>query len=60
MTTQAVRPGTCVIVEGIWPKYMEQGSMQNVTNDAVNPRGAVLAKGRVIPFNDTLVDVKKA
>lgn len=60
VTTQAVRPGTCVIVEGIWPKYMEQGSMQNVTNDAVNPRGAVLAKGRVIPFNDTLVDVKKA
>lgn len=34
--------------------------MQNVTNDAVNPRGAALAKGRVIPFNDTLVEVKKA
>ena len=58
--TEAVKPGTAVIVEGIWDKYMVSGNLQNVTNDAVNPRGKALAKGRVIPFNDTLIEVKKA
>lgn len=58
--TQAVRPGNAVIVEGIWDKYMNSGRMQDVTNDAVNPRGKDLAKGRVTPFNDTLVEIEKA
>lgn len=58
--TEAVCPGMATIVEGIWPKFMDEGSLQNVTNDAANPRGKALAKGRVIPFNDTLVEVKKA
>ena len=60
VTSEAIRPGMAVIVEGIWPKYMGEGSLQNVTNDAANPRGVALAKGRVTPFNDTLVEVKKA
>ena len=60
IATEAVRPGTTVIVEGIWSKYMTAGDLQNVTNDAANPRGKALAKGRVTPFNDTLVEVKKA
>ncbi len=58
--TQAVRPGTATIVEGIWNKYMKAGCMQQVTNDTANPRGKDLAKGRVIPFNDTLVEIRKA
>ena len=60
VATEAVRPGTTVIVEGIWSKYMTAGDLQNVTNDAANPRGKALAKGRVTPFNDTLIEVKKA
>ena len=60
VATEAVRPGMAVIVEGIWSQYMGSGDLQNVTNDAVNPRGKALAKGRVTPFNDTLIEVKKA
>ena len=60
VATEAVKPGMAVIVEGIWDKLMVSGNLQNVTNDAVNPRGKALAKGRVIPFNDTLIEVKKA
>ncbi|WP_165056515.1 MULTISPECIES: molybdopterin-dependent oxidoreductase [unclassified Adlercreutzia] len=60
VATEAVCPGMAIIVEGVWPKFMVEGNLQNVTNDAVNPRGKALAKGRVIPFNDTLVEVKKA
>ena len=60
VATEAVRPGIAVIVEGIWSQYMGSGDLQNVTNDAVNPRGKALAKGRVTPFNDTLIEVKKA
>ena len=41
-------------------KYMVSGNLQNVTNDAANPRGRALAKGRVTPFNATLIEVKKA
>ena len=39
---------------------MVSGNLQNVTNDAANPRGRALAKGRVTPFNATLIEVKKA
>ena len=60
VATEAVRPGTAVIIEGIWDKYMVSGNLQNVTNDAANPRGRALAKGRVTPFNATLIEVKKA
>ena len=44
----------------LYTSYMTAGDLQNVTNDAANPRGKALAKGRVTPFNDTLVEVKKA
>ena len=39
---------------------MQEGNLQNLTNDAVLDRGRDLLKGPVIPFNDTLVEVKKA
>ena len=38
---------------------MEGGNLQNVTNDKLNPRQYKLRYGPVIPFNDTLVEVKK-
>lgn len=57
---ESVRPGTVSVIEGLWSRYMDHGNVQDVTNDTVIERGAILPKGRVIPFNDTLVEVKKA
>ncbi|MGL5257739.1 MAG: molybdopterin-dependent oxidoreductase [Proteocatella sp.] len=57
---EAVRPGAIRMYEGMWEKYMKEGSIQNVTNDARNRRGYNLVNGPVVPFNDTLVQVRKA
>ena len=56
----AVRPGSARIYEGQWPKFMESGPVQNVTNDARNVRSTQLAAAPVAPFNDTLIEVRKA
>ena len=55
-----MRPGSVRVSEGWWSKYFAAGKSQDVTNDANNPRGYKLIHGPVIPFNDTLVQVKKA
>lgn len=55
-----MRPGSVRVSEGWWSKYFVSGKLQSVTNDANNPRGYKLIHGPVIPFNDTLVQVKKA
>lgn len=57
---ESVRPGTVSVIEGLWSRYMDHGNVQDVTNDTVIERGTILPKGRVIPFNDTLVEIKKA
>ena len=44
----------------MWSKYMDGGNIQDVTNDTTIERGDMLVFGPVIPFNDTLVEVKKA
>lgn len=56
----AVRPGTARTFEAGWSKHMVEGNTQNVTNDYVNPRDKYLPTGAPIPFNDTLIEVKKA
>ena len=56
----AVRPGTARTFEAGWSKHMVEGNTQNVTNDHVNPRDEYLPTGAPIPFNDTLIEVKKA
>ena len=56
---EAVRPGAVRMYEGMWEKYMKEGAIQNVTNDARNKRGYKLVNGPVVPFNDTLVQVRK-
>jgi molybdopterin-containing oxidoreductase family molybdopterin binding subunit len=56
----AVRPGTARSIEGSWPKYLEGGAVQEVTNGALVPRGFGQMYGPTIPFNDTLVEVRKA
>lgn len=57
--TPEMRPGSVRVSEGWWSKYFAAGNLQNVTNNANNPRGYPLSHGPVIPFNDTLVEVKK-
>ena len=57
--TESLRPGQIRLYEGWWTKHMEGGNLQNVTNDKLNPRQYKLRYGPVIPFNDTLVEVKK-
>ncbi len=56
----AVRPGSARVCEGQWPRYMENGPVQNVTNDARNIRSTQLCAAPVAPFNDTLIEVRKA
>lgn len=56
----AIRPGTVRAYEGTWTKFMDFGNIQDLTNDTMIERGYNLMCGPVIPFNDTLVEVKKA
>lgn len=56
----AVRPGTVRTYEGTWTKHMDFGNIQDLTNDTMIERGYNLMCGPVIPFNDTLVEVRKA
>ena len=56
----AVRPGSARMIEGASADYLGSGNLQNVTNDTMIERGYELVTGPVIPFSDTLVQVKKA
>lgn len=56
----AVRPRCLRIHEGIWTKFTDSGNFQMLTNDTLSERGSTLAIGPVIPFNDTLVAIRKA
>ena len=57
---ESVRPGSARVFEGEWSKFMSAGNIQNVTNPGISDRGRALLNGPVIPYNDTLVEVKKA
>lgn len=46
--------------EGQTADFLIEGNVQNVTNDGYVERGAELMCGPVIPFSDTLVEIKKA
>lgn len=57
--TEAMRPGQVRMHEGWWTEHMIEGNLQNVTNDTFLERHYKLTNGPVIPYNDTLVEVKK-
>jgi molybdopterin-containing oxidoreductase family molybdopterin binding subunit len=57
---ESIRPGSARLYEAATADYTKGGNMQSVTNDKMIKRGAALMCGPVIPFSDTLVDVKKA
>ncbi len=56
----AIRSGSVRLCEGATADYLARGNMQSVTNDAQVDRGSELLCGPVIPFSDTLVEIKKA
>ena len=57
----AIRSGSVRLCEGATADYLARGNMQSVTNDAQVERGSEsFLRGPVIPFNDTLVEIKKA
>lgn len=56
----AIRPGSAFMAESSYRKYMDGTLMQSVSNDEMNPRGYEQPFGPMIPFNDTLIEIKKA
>lgn len=56
----AIRPGSSRMYEGATADYLVEGNLQNTTNDTMIDRGYKLMTGPVIPFSDTLVEIKKA
>ena len=60
VSNESIRPGSIRLAEGSTADYMVRGNMQSVTNDAMNERGYGLLQGPVIPFSDTLVEVREA
>lgn len=56
----SIRPGSARLMEGSTADYIAKGNMQSVTNDTMTERGYQLMQGPVIPFSDTLVEIRKA
>ena len=56
----AIRPGSAYMAESSYRQYLDGTLMQAVSNDNANERGRVQLMGPQIPYNDTLIEVKKA
>ena len=56
---EAVRPDSAFMVESTYRQYLDGTIMQSVSNDQLNERGYALPFGPMIPFNDTLIEIKK-
>ena len=56
---EAVRPESAFMVESTYRQYLDGTIMQSVSNDQLNERGYVMPFGPMIPFNDTLIEIKK-
>lgn len=57
---ESIRPGSVRLYEAATSDYTAGGNMQAVTNDTMIERGYELMCGPVIPFSDTLVEIRKA
>ena len=56
----AVQPESAFMAESTYRQYLDGTLMQSVSNDQVNPRGYDQTFGPMIPFNDTLIEIRKA
>lgn len=57
---EAIRPGSPRMFEGWWSKCIIEGNAQNLTNDTLSDREELLAMGTSTPWQDVLVEVRKA
>lgn len=57
---EAVRPESAFMAESTFRQYLDGTIMQSVSNDNLNERGYALPFGPMIPYNDTLIEIKKA
>lgn len=56
----AVQPESAFMAESTYRQYLNGTLMQSVSNDTMNPRGYDMMFGPMIPYNDTLIEIKKA
>ncbi len=57
---EAIRPGSPRMFEGWWSKCIIEGNAQDLTNDTLSDREELLAMGTSTPWQDVLVEVRKA
>ena len=57
---EAVRPDSASWWRAPTASIWTAPFMQSVSNDQLNERGYVMPFGPMIPFNDTLIEIKKA
>lgn len=57
---EAIRPESAFMVESSYASELSGTLMQSVTNDQLNERGYEQPFGPMIPFNDTLIEIRKS
>lgn len=60
LINNSIMPGTLFMAETTYSQYYKEGFLQNVTNAYRQERCYDMKFGPQIPFNDTLVEMKKA
>lgn len=59
-TNNSIKPDSAFMAESTYRQYLDGTMMQSVCNDTLNERGYAMMFGPMIPFNDTLVEIRKA
>lgn len=57
---ESIQPGSAYMAESSYASALDGTMMQSVSNDTLNERGYALPYGPMIPYNDTLIEIKKA
>ena len=57
---ESIQPGSAYMAESSYASTLDGTMMQSVSNDTLNERGYALPYGPMIPYNDTLIEIKKA
>ena len=59
LVNDAIQPDMAYMAESTYAQYMDGTLMQSVSNDQLTERGYDLLFGPMIPYNDTLIEVRK-
>ena len=60
LVNNSIQKGTLFMAETTYNRYYKEGFLQNVTNSHRQERCYEMTHGPQIPYNDTLVEIKKA